>query len=98
MKNPKDVDAYISTAPKESQTKLNQLRSIIKKSAPQALEKISYGMPYYTYKGRLAYFSAWKTHIGLYIPTPTKRSTKVSSPLSKPPKRLFAFLSTGSSQ
>lgn len=71
MKKPKDVDAYISTAPKESQIKLNQLRSIIKKSAPQAVEKISYGMPYYAYKGRLAYFSAWKTHIGLYIPTPT---------------------------
>jgi len=71
MKKPGDVDAYISTAPKESQTKLNQLRSIIKKSAPQAVEKISYGMPYYAYKGRLAYFSAWKTHIGLYIPSPT---------------------------
>src|SRR5262245_11135095 len=71
MKKPKDVEAYISSAPKESQTKLNQLRSIIKKSAPQAIEKISYGMPYYAFKGRLAYFSAWKTHIGLYIPSPT---------------------------
>jgi uncharacterized protein YdhG (YjbR/CyaY superfamily) len=27
-------------------------------------------MPYYNYKGRLAYFSPWKAHIGLYIPTP----------------------------
>jgi uncharacterized protein YdhG (YjbR/CyaY superfamily) len=71
MKKPRDVDAYISTAPRESQIKLNQLRSIIRKSAPQAVEKISYGMPYYSYKGRLAYFSAWKTHIGLYIPSPT---------------------------
>ena len=33
-------------------------------------ERISYGMPYYEYKGRLAYFSLWKVHIGLYIPTP----------------------------
>ena len=27
-------------------------------------------MPYYAYKGRLVYFSIWKSHIGLYIPTP----------------------------
>ena len=27
-------------------------------------------MPYYHYKGRLAYFSPWKAHIGLYIPPP----------------------------
>jgi len=34
------------------------------------MERISYGMPYYSYNGRLAYFSLWKEHIGLYIPTP----------------------------
>ena len=27
-------------------------------------------MPYYGYKGRLAYFRLAKTHIGLYIPPP----------------------------
>ena len=27
-------------------------------------------MPYYGYRGRLAYFRHWKAHIGLYIPTP----------------------------
>ncbi len=27
-------------------------------------------MPYYEYKGRLAYFAAFKKHIGLYVPTP----------------------------
>lgn len=27
-------------------------------------------MPYYAYKGRLAYFRHWKSHIGLYLPTP----------------------------
>jgi uncharacterized protein YdhG (YjbR/CyaY superfamily) len=46
------------------------MRTLIKQSAPDATEKISYGMPYYAYKGRLAYFSHWKTHVGLYIPTP----------------------------
>ncbi len=67
---PKDVDAYIAAAPKEVQGKLKELRALIKKTAPTAVERISYGMPYYDYKGRLAYFSIWKSHIGLYIPTP----------------------------
>ena len=73
MKNstkPKDVDSYIAAAPQEVQAKLNELRMLIRKTAPAAVERISYGMPYYEYKGRLAYFSIWKTHIGVYIPTP----------------------------
>ncbi len=27
-------------------------------------------MPYYSYKGRLAYFALFKGHIGLYLPPP----------------------------
>jgi uncharacterized protein YdhG (YjbR/CyaY superfamily) len=67
---PKDVDAYIAAASKEVQGKLKELRAAIRKTAPAAVERISYGMPYYAYKGRLAYFRAWKAHIGLYVPTP----------------------------
>ena len=66
----KNVDAYIAAAPKEVQGKLKELRAVIRKAAPKAEEKISYGMPYYGYKGRLAYFALAKTHVGLYIPTP----------------------------
>ncbi len=55
---PKTVDAYIATAPKEVQVKLKELRAAIRKAAPGAAERISYRMPYY------------KTHIGLYGPTP----------------------------
>ncbi|MEP6708096.1 MAG: DUF1801 domain-containing protein [Pyrinomonadaceae bacterium] len=67
---PKDVDAYIAAAPKEVRGKLKELRAVIRKTAPGAVERMSYGMPYYDYKGRLVYFSIWKSHIGLYIPTP----------------------------
>lgn len=66
----KSVDAYIAKAPKEHQAKLREMRRIIRSAAPQALEKLSYGMPYYHYKGRLAYFAFAKKHIGLYIPPP----------------------------
>src|SRR5882672_6922034 len=67
---PQDVDAYIAAAPKETQRKLKELRAVIKKTAPDAEERLSYGMPYYAWNGRLAYFSVWKEHIGLYVPTP----------------------------
>jgi uncharacterized protein YdhG (YjbR/CyaY superfamily) len=67
---PKNVDAYIAAAPKEVQGRLKELRAAIRKAAPGAEESISYGMPYYSYKGRLAYFAAFKKHIGLYVPTP----------------------------
>lgn len=70
MPKPKDVEGYIAAAPKEVRTKLKALRTAIRKAAPAAEERISYGMPYYGYKGRLAYFAAFQHHIGLYIPTP----------------------------
>jgi len=56
MKKAKDVDEYIAKAPKEVRGKLKELRAIIKSAAPKAEERISYGMPYYRYKGRLVYF------------------------------------------
>jgi uncharacterized protein YdhG (YjbR/CyaY superfamily) len=65
-----DVDSYIQSAPKETRSKLKEMRRAIRAAAPRAEERISYGMPYYHYKGRLAYFGVAKAHLGLYIPTP----------------------------
>ena len=76
MPKPKNVGAYIAAAPKGAQGKLKELRAVIRKTAPNAVERISYGMPYYHYKGRLAYFSLWKAHVGLYIPTPVLEEHK----------------------
>lgn len=73
---PKSVDEYIANAPKDLQNRLKQLRKIIKDAAPDAQEKISYGMPYYGYKGRLVYFAYAKNHIGLYAMPPTLEGYK----------------------
>jgi uncharacterized protein YdhG (YjbR/CyaY superfamily) len=62
----KTVDDYIADAPKEAQAKLKQMRQAVKKAAPQATEKISYGIPYYNLNGRLLYFAGYKSHIGFY--------------------------------
>lgn len=64
------VDEYIAAAPKELQPKLREMRAAVKASAPKAEEKISYGMPYYSYRGRLAYFAYFKDHISLFAVPP----------------------------
>lgn len=67
---PATVEAYIATFPEESQAVLNQMRALIKQHAPQAEEKISYGMPAYYLNGQLVFFAGYKNHIGFYA-TPT---------------------------
>lgn len=64
------VDEYIATFSKEVQELLMQVRETVKKAAPEAEEKISYGMPGYYLNGQLVFFAAFKNHIGFYA-TPT---------------------------
>jgi uncharacterized protein YdhG (YjbR/CyaY superfamily) len=66
------VDEYIACFQPKTQAILKKIRHIIKKSAPQANELISYGMPFYEYggggiQGRLLYFAAFTKHISLFI-------------------------------
>jgi uncharacterized protein YdhG (YjbR/CyaY superfamily) len=73
MMKAKSVDEYIATTPKEMQPKLRQIRAAIKEVAPEAIESISYGMPFYSYKGevgfkgRLVYFGLLKSSVALYM-------------------------------
>jgi uncharacterized protein YdhG (YjbR/CyaY superfamily) len=60
------VDAYIASFPAETQTNLRELRATIRAAAPEAEEKISYGMPTFYLQGNLVYFAGWKKHIGFY--------------------------------
>jgi uncharacterized protein YdhG (YjbR/CyaY superfamily) len=69
-KKASSVDEYIAAAPKEAQGKLREVRAAIKEVAPAARESISYGMAYYSYKGRLAWFGLHTAHIGLYLRPP----------------------------
>ncbi len=64
------MDDYISEAPKEVRGRLSEVRAAIREAAPTAAESISYRMPYYSYKGRLAWFGLHKGHIGLYLRPP----------------------------
>jgi len=70
MKSPATVDEYIAGAPEEARSKLGEVRAAIVEAAPGAKESISYRIPYYAYKGRLAWFGLFKEHIGLFIRPP----------------------------
>jgi uncharacterized protein YdhG (YjbR/CyaY superfamily) len=73
MKQAKNVDEYIAATPKDMQPKLKHIRAAIREIAPDAVESISYGMPFYSYKGeegfkgRLVYFGLLKSSIALYM-------------------------------
>lgn len=64
--NHKDIDSYIALFSGDIRVKLQQLRTTIKKAAPEAEEVISYQMPAFKYHGILVYFAAHKNHIGFY--------------------------------
>ena len=97
------IDAYISTFPSNVQDLLNQMRQTIAQAAPQAVEKMSYGMPTFFLRKNLVHFAAAKNHIGFY-PAPSGvqafkddlaqyKTSKgaIQFPLDKPlPKELVA--------
>lgn len=64
------IDAYIRSFPKPTQKMLREMRSLIRKEAPQAQEKISYQMPTFFLNGNLVHFAAYEKHIGFY-PAPS---------------------------
>jgi uncharacterized protein YdhG (YjbR/CyaY superfamily) len=62
----KSVDEYLSAFPAGTKAVLQEMRSTIKKAAPQAEEVISYNMPAYKLNGILVYFAGYANHIGFY--------------------------------
>ena len=64
------IDEYISTFPKSIQSILQELRKVIRESAPIAEEAIRYQMPTFRFTGNLVHFAAFINHSGFY-PTPS---------------------------
>jgi len=63
-----DVDAYIAAADPTVQPILKEIRGIIRETAPEAEEVISYRMPAFKQKGMLIFYAAFTHHIGIYPP------------------------------
>lgn len=62
----KTTEEYIAQFPKNTQVLLEKMRAIIKKAAPKAEEKISYGIPTFVLHKNLVHFGGFKNHIGFY--------------------------------
>lgn len=70
QKSPVSIDEYIAAYPPEIQSILQEMRTTIREAAPQATEKISWGMATFFLHGNLVHFSAHKNHVGFY-PAPS---------------------------
>jgi uncharacterized protein YdhG (YjbR/CyaY superfamily) len=66
----KSIDEYILQFPPDVQEILKTLRKVIKESAPDSEEKMSWQMPTFALHGNLVHFAAHKNHIGFY-PAPS---------------------------
>jgi uncharacterized protein YdhG (YjbR/CyaY superfamily) len=62
----KTIDEYLSYQPEKVKEVLENLRQIIRDTAPEAEEVISYGIPAFKYQGMLVYFAAYKKHCSLF--------------------------------
>ena len=60
------IDEYIAACPDDLQPVLQELRATIRAAAPEAEERISYGMPAFFQNGILVYFAPFKNHIGFF--------------------------------
>ena len=63
---PTTISEYIAGCPRAVQPTLRKIRAVIKETAPQAVERISYQMPGFYQKGMLVWFGAHENHIGFY--------------------------------
>jgi uncharacterized protein YdhG (YjbR/CyaY superfamily) len=62
------VDQYLARVPDDAQKALEGIRETIRKAAPEAEERISYGIPLYRLGGKhLIGFGASKKHLSLYV-------------------------------
>ena len=67
MKKHASVDAYLAGVPAKERAVLEKIRATVLSVAPDAGEKISYGMPTFTYNGKhLVYYGAMKKHLSLF--------------------------------
>ena len=65
-----EVDKYLAGVEPTQKVELERIRSIVRICIPDAGEKIAYGMPTMTYRGKnLLHFAAFKDHMSLF-PTP----------------------------
>jgi uncharacterized protein YdhG (YjbR/CyaY superfamily) len=69
---PEEVDAYLAEMPPDIRAALEQLREVIRAAAPEATERVSYGVAVFRHQGSLVGFGAppSKSHCSLFVMSP----------------------------
>lgn len=60
------VDDYLAALPEDQRAALERLRTQIRKAAPKAIEKMSYGMPTFAHEGNLVHMAAFRDHCSFF--------------------------------
>lgn len=79
MKFDPEVDAYIAALPPKVRALMKTVRATIHKALPDGEERMSYGIIGYFRDGAVAYFSAFKNHIGFFPPTDDPKLQKAAT-------------------
>jgi uncharacterized protein YdhG (YjbR/CyaY superfamily) len=78
------IDEYIAEFPPETRKALEEIRALIRASAPDATETISYAIPTFDLNGHLVHFAGFAKHVGFY---PTGRGVEAFKAELEPYKR-----------
>jgi uncharacterized protein YdhG (YjbR/CyaY superfamily) len=67
---PEEIDAYLADLPDDVRSSLERVRSIIRETAPECTERVSYGIPIFRLLKDLIGMSAQKNHCSLHSMSP----------------------------
>jgi uncharacterized protein YdhG (YjbR/CyaY superfamily) len=94
MKLNPEVDAYIAAYPPKVRALMKTIRATIFKALPDGEERMSYGIAGYFKEGAVAYFAAFKNHIGFFPPTSDPKLKKAAAKYANAKGNLKFPLST----
>jgi len=67
---PEEIDAYLGALPDDIRSSLERVRSIIRETAPDCTERVSYQIPIFRLRKDLLGMSAQKNHCSLHTMSP----------------------------
>jgi len=65
-KLPENIDDYIALFDPTYQKRMQIIRQVILANAPEANERMAYGMPTFYYYGNLIHFACFTHHVGIF--------------------------------
>ena len=67
---PEEIDAYLGALPDNIRSSLERVRSIVRETAPDCTERVSYRIPVFRLRKDLVGMSAQKNHCSLHTMSP----------------------------